>query len=91
MAKTGTTKVLYDLPLHTAVNYCRALRVGGKMSIYVHDTLQFCIRVNLTHGLHNMQPMSAAHFFDCQNVVGCIYLPPDTSIGSYNKVLKLYI
>lgn len=58
MTKSGTAKVLYDLSLHTAVHYCGALRVGGKVSIYVHDTLQFCIRVDLTHELHNIIELS---------------------------------
>lgn len=78
--KTETAKVLYDLPLHAAVHYCGVLRVGGRVSISVHDTLQFCIKVDLTHGLHNIIVDLCSSFFDCQNVVGCVYLPPGTML-----------
>ena len=91
---TDSTEMLYDIPLYKAVHCCRPRRTGGGVSIYVHTSLQFCVREDLAHELKNIDvealfiEITSCSFFSGRNVIiGCVYRPPDTDSVSFNDTL----
>ena len=83
---TDSTEMLYDC--------CRPQRTGGGVSIYIHTSLQFCVREDLVHELKNVDvealfiEITFCSFFSGRNVIiGCVYRPPDTDLGSFNDML----
>lgn len=87
-------EMLYDLPLYKAVHRYRTQGAGGGVSIYVHNSLQFCVREDLALALRSIDAealfteITSCSLFGGRNViVGCVYRPPDTDIGGFNDVL----
>lgn len=51
---TDSIEMFYDIPLYKAVHNYRSLRVGGGVSIYAHNSLQYCVREDLAPPLKNI-------------------------------------
>lgn len=86
--------MFYDIPLYKAVHNYRSLRVGGGVSIYAHNSLQYCVREDLAPPLKNIDvealfiEITSCSFFGGRNVIiGCVYRPPDIDIGCFNDML----
>ena len=90
------TNTLYDMPLYNSVHSYRSERVGGGVSIYVHNKFQFVVREDLAFEHHATDVESlfielpSCSLFNGKNViVGCIYRPPDTDITIFSEMISL--
>lgn len=78
---------LYNIQGYNHVHTCRSDRSGGGVSLFIHDSLTFSIRSDLTNFLeHEAESL----FLECtipfqkgKIIIGCIYRPPNLNYNTF--------
>jgi len=93
---TQSTFQLYDFPNYTSVHRCRSNRVGGGVSLFIRENLEFVQRDDLT--IHSHEGNVESIFIELpvsssptrkNMILGCVYRPPDTDIKDFTSHLAL--
>lgn len=91
-----STSHLYDIPNYTSIHCCRSTRMGGGVSILLHESMQFIERKDLAIQAENGQIESmfieipASSLTTAKSlIIGCIYRPPNSDIKTFISDLTL--
>ena len=84
---------LYNIDEYSAEHRCRPIRGGGGVSLYVHNSMEYFLRDdvsvnnNVLESLFIEIPTNQA----CKTkniIVGVVYRPPDTDMNNFNHYLE---
>ena len=84
---------LYNLDNYNAEHKCRPLRGGGGVSLYIHDSLEYLRRDDISINNATLESVFVEieknQICSAQNVIiGVVYRPPDTDISIFNQHLE---
>jgi len=87
------TKDIYSIPDYTSVHQCRQERRGGGVSLYVHNSVQFKERVDISYSNNCIECVFIEidrKVLGCKTnvIVGTIYRPPNTDINVFSEQLN---
>ena len=86
-----SNKDLYNIPGYTATHRCRKDRVGGGVSIFTRDNIEFTIREDLSLQTNICESLvieiDKSVFGKKHNsLIGVFYRPPDTNVKDFNSL-----
>ena len=78
---------------YNAEHQCRPIRGGGGVSLYIHESIEYFVRDDLSVNNKNIECLFVEIQKDqigkTQNVIaGVVYRPPDTDINAFNQYLE---
>jgi hypothetical protein len=80
------TASLYNIEHYSTISNHRKTKRGGGVALYIHDTLNYKLRPDLTKSDSFIESLFIE--LNDKKVIGVIYRPPNTDVDIFNKEIK---